>query len=346
MMELILSDIRVIDRDKKVTHSKEIPAEFALYLQQILDTITNNKVVKEYEPRDENTFVLKKIKQILFNESVEKKTKEYFKDIAQRLLEKELDAQQRVNQLNIELQIGSLIQAVFYNDDSEEYLYLLAKVEHTSFVNDEDYSFQTGFQKELKKVFKSCIFLIDGETYSVKGVKIYLDKVAKYWFDDFLELQEKTSDEINTDRAFKSINSYLNRTMKKKHPEDRTVIRNTFINYFRTHELIDFEKMISDIFDNYQSVSIEKTEQESIRKHLLSLPSKKGFDSLFTVSLTALKARIRTTYDLYPGIKLRVEDNLEKIQSFESEDGVHYIIVETINNDAFNTFGTYKRIDE
>lgn len=91
-MELILSDIRVIDRDKKVTHSKEIPAEFALYLQQILDTITNNKVVKEYEPRDENTFVLKKIKQILFNESVEKKTKEYFKDIAQRLLEKELDA--------------------------------------------------------------------------------------------------------------------------------------------------------------------------------------------------------------------------------------------------------------
>ena len=134
--------------------------------------------------------------------------------------------------------------------------------------------------------------------------------------------------------------------MKKKHPEDRTVIRNTFINYFRTHELIDFEKMISDIFDNYQSVSIEKTEQESIRKHLLSLPSKKGFDSLFTVSLTALKARIRTTYDLYPGIKLRVEDNLEKIQSFESEDGVHYIIVETINNDAFNTFGTYKRIDE
>ena len=177
-------------------------------------------------------------------------------------------------------------------------------------------------------------------------MKIYLDNVAKYWFDDFLELQEKTSDEINTDRAFKSINSYLNRTMKKKYPEDRTVIRNTFINYFRTHELIDFEKMISDIFDNYQSVSIEKTEQESIREHLLSLPSKKGFDSLFTVSLTALKARIRTTYDLYPGIKLRVEDNLEKIQSFESEDGVHYIIVETINNDAFNTFGTYKRIDE
>lgn len=34
--------------------------------------------------------------------------------------------------------------------------------------------------------------------------------------------------------------------------------------------------MISDIFDNYQSVSIEKTEQESIREHLLSLPSKKG----------------------------------------------------------------------
>ena len=347
MMELILCDIQVINRDKKLTQSKEIPAEFEDYLQQIFNTITGNKVVKEYEPRSEDSFVLKNIRQILFSQVVEEKNKKYFTDIAQRLLIKEIEAQQQVNKLNIEVQVGSLIQAIFYDDKLEKYLYLLAKVEHTSFVNDEDYSFQTGFQKELKKVYKSCIYLIDGSTYDVEGVKIYLDNVAKYWFDDFLELQEKTSDEINTGRAFKSIDSYLNRTMKKKHPEDRSIIRNAFISYFRTNKLINFEEMISTIFDDYKSVSLENDEQERIRKHLLTLPSQKGFDSLFTVSLSALKARIRATYDLYPGIKLRVEDNIEKIKSFENEEGIHYIMVETTNNDVYNSFDKYKgRIDE
>ena len=76
MMELILCDIQVINRDKKLTQPKEIPAEFENYLQQIFNTITGNKVVKEYEPQSEDSFVLKKIKQILSNQVVEEETKE------------------------------------------------------------------------------------------------------------------------------------------------------------------------------------------------------------------------------------------------------------------------------
>lgn len=62
MMELILCDIQVINRDKKLTQSKEIPAEFDDYLQQIFNTITGNKVVKEYEPRSEGFIRFKKYK--------------------------------------------------------------------------------------------------------------------------------------------------------------------------------------------------------------------------------------------------------------------------------------------
>lgn len=338
VMELRLKDIQVIDRENNLTHSKEIPLEFSNYLQQILDIITNNEVVREYKIRNNNTFVVSQIKEVLTNQLDAEKIKKCFQNVAEKLLEKEVIAQQKINKMNVEVQVGSLIQAVFYDDEKKKYLYLLAKVEHISFVNDEDYSFQTGFQKELKKVFKSCIFLIKDAPYSVEGAKIYLDNVAKYWFNDFLELDEVTTDEINTERAFKSIDSYLNRSLKKDYPEDRSILRNSFIRYFRANELINYREMIDTILTDYKPETLSNDKIENIKDKLLELPSKKSFDSLFEVSLDALKARIRTTYDLYPGIKLKVEDNLEKIQSKESSDGRRYIVIETTDEKAFNDF--------
>jgi len=47
--------------------------------------------------------------------------------------------------------------------------------------------------------------------------RIYSNTVAKYWWHDFLELNELQSDEINTKRAFKAVESTLSRNLKKMH---------------------------------------------------------------------------------------------------------------------------------
>ena len=51
--------------------------------------------------------------------------------IANRLLLKEQEAQTSVARMNTNVQKGSLIQALMYNEEKDEHIYLLAKVEHT-----------------------------------------------------------------------------------------------------------------------------------------------------------------------------------------------------------------------
>lgn len=78
--------------------------------------------------------------------------------IAQRLLLKEREAQTTVVHMNTNVQKGSLIQALLYDEDKDKYTYLLAKVEHTDFVDDSDFSFKSGFSKDMKN-FGSLVFL-------------------------------------------------------------------------------------------------------------------------------------------------------------------------------------------
>ena len=116
------------------------------------------------------------------------------------------------------VQKGSLIQALLYDDERDKYTYLLAKVEHTDFVDDSDFSFKSGFSKDMKKLWKSCIFEIDDLNASIFQANVYSNNVAKYWYDNFLELDQRVSDEVNTDKAFRAIDSALNRNIKNVAP--------------------------------------------------------------------------------------------------------------------------------
>ena len=57
--------------------------------------------------------------------------------------------------MDTNVQKGSLIQALLYDEDKDSSMYLLAKVEHTDFVDDTDFSFKSGFSKDTKKIWKS-----------------------------------------------------------------------------------------------------------------------------------------------------------------------------------------------
>ena len=136
------------------------------------------------------------------------------------------------------VQVGSLMQALFYDGDNERYMFLLAKVAHVVFVNQVGLSDTQGFPKDIK-VYKSATFYIDATSSEEIGVQLHQDTITKYWYDEFLELIELTNDEENTKNAFNAIDGFLNRKIKQEYPKDRAflMIILLLMNHFQENDL-------------------------------------------------------------------------------------------------------------
>ena len=91
--------------------------------------------------------------------------------------------------VSVVMKKGSLVQALLYDPETERYAFLLAKVEHTDFVDVSDYTFKSGFSKDKKNLWKSCIFMIDDLEADFYRATVYSDTAAKFWYDGFLELK-------------------------------------------------------------------------------------------------------------------------------------------------------------
>lgn len=334
-MELKLASIYTIDRQQE-TVVKNIPDEnsnFEEYFNRVLMQIASNQEVKNCLPKSQQTQVISSVSKLIDLQDIEECDR-LFNEVSNRLLEKELVVQEKISRLKQEVQVGSLMQALFYNENEEQYMYLVAKVGHIDFINQRGLSAATGFPKNLK-LYKSCVIYLDSNK-DVLGAQVHLDYEAKYWYDDFLELYELTSNEQNTDIAFKAIDGYLNKGVGKKYPKDRASLRNSFIHYFRQHDTMNYDTMIVDIFDNYNPIdgnfSIEK-----YKKKFLELPTNKGFERNFQIIPEIIKARIRTSYKIYPGITMKVDGNRNVINSIE-ENGKKFLKIEVTDETTFNEF--------
>lgn len=299
--------------------------------------------MRDYKTHSNATEVINCVKDICENQCEEKIILQNMKIIAKRLLLKEVDAQEKIVNTKTEVQKGSLIQALLL--DANKYYYLLAKVQHKEFVDDADFEFKTGFSKDKKTIWKSC--LLDLENINAESIyaKVYSDTKAKYWSDAFLELDELTTDEVNTEKAFKAIDNTLNRYFKNKETAkfDHTIIRNSFIGYFKTHEQINYSDMLNDILGNYHPNDKNLISKDilELKEKLNLLPENKNFDRQFTPINSAIKARIRKEYPVYTGIEIKIKDAIDDltdvIQSIE-EDGVKYIRIRSNNEDTYNKF--------
>lgn len=138
----------------------------------------------------------------------------------------------------------------------------------------------------------------------------------------------------------------MNQNFKGTPSPDYTIIRNSFIGYFKNNRHIDYPTMVNDILENYQPVDTEfmaRRKIMSIRDKLLEQPQKRHFDSQFSPVNSAINARIRRVYPIADGIDLKVNRNIDDlsatIQSVE-ENGVKYIRVRTTNDDTYTKFKT------
>lgn len=343
-MRILNKSIHIINYEEGTISYREIPDAFNDYVNELISHINTNASVRDYKSRSMTTQVVNDIKNIILSyEDNNQVVGELTYDIANRLLRKEVEVQGNITRLNVSIQKGSLIQALLYDESTNEHTYLLAKVEHSDFVDEVDFSFKSGYSKDKKTIWKSCfLYGVNWDSVEAVHAKIYSNTVAKYWFDDFLELDQMITDETNTLRAFKAIDETLTRNVKKQAPQDYTVIRNSVIAYFKGNDHLDYDNMINSILGEYQSDELNADGLASLKEKLMSLPESKRFDHQFNPVPSVVNARIKKVYSVNNGIEIKITDSIdnikETIKSYEEIDGTRYIRIKTNNEETYNFF--------
>ncbi len=339
-MRIITQAVKAIDYEEGKIFSKSILPEFGEYIQQLIVHIQTNKSVREYKTRSAETEVIQAILNIIDHQTEEGMIEEDINKIASRLLQKESEVQLRIGSMGARVQKGSLILSLVEKEGST--LFLMAKVEHTDFFEDTDYSVKSGFSKEEEKIWKTCLFEVDDRNALQFLVKVYSNTSAKYWWRDFLELEELQSDEVNTSKAFQAVETTLSRNLKKTAPYDYTVIRNAIYAYFNTAEQFDFSEMVERTLENYKPNDMTVEKKENLLRLFYELPEKKKFDSRFHPALAIIKPKMRKTYDVYNNIQVKVLGEVEGIhdiiQSYQAEDGNRYLRIRVNNDMVFQAF--------
>jgi hypothetical protein len=312
------------------------------YIVELLDTIVDLPDSRFFGFESENTEVKTLLDKLIVEKNENPDAPECLPisdDIANRLLRKEVEAQEKYSHLT-KLQKGSLIQSLVEYQD--ELYFLISKVEHESFLNTEDLVRQIGLPYD-KKALKTCLikFTFDDDIDSIIVSDTNV-RISQYWVKDFLELKEKNSNEKNTSTAFNAVDMILSRQIKGKSPSDYTMLRNTLIGYFRTQEEFAFEQMVSSVFGEYQPEKPDLVDMSKIKEEVNKLPDKLGFDKRFTIVGKEISARIKNVVKISDKIELNLKDHIEQlknvIKSDTTPDGQKVIIIKTENDKAYEMF--------
>lgn len=343
-MKILTQSISIIDYENNETYVRTPPREFSEYIKQVINYIEGNKNVRKYKTSSNSTEVIGCILNIINNLSDEENIENQFNKISHRLLLKEIEAQENMeHRLNQKIQKGSLIQALLQEDGDGSYKYLLAKVEHTDFIDDIDYSFKTGFSKNKKILWKSCIFKINNLDDEIYFADTYAtDYLAKYWVSSFLELTPQNNDEYNTARVFKAIKQVLNSSLKKTSPKDCYILKNATGTYFKTHNIFDFQNYKEEILEKYEPIEMDKSKIGIISEKINDMLERRNYDKQFEIVSSLLDKEFKSTYNVITGVQLKITDESDEmnrvITGIKDSEGNMYLKIKTDSEEVFNNF--------
>lgn len=242
---------------------------------------------------------------------------------AGRLLEKEIKTQERMNRLDIEIQKGSLLHLHFNSEGINQII--ICKVEHDEVLSETSFDFIKGLNTK-KKVFKAILLYFDDDN-NITYNYVFDKNSSKYWWDDFLELNQKNDDDKNTEKSLNEIDKVLT-PHRVKYYADYLVLRNAVIGHYRTRDNFNFSDMLDEVFTNYVPINPEFPRDAIIRK-INELPSKKGFDTQFSISKKKINKRIQNKIKLANNLYLSIDDYVENlknlIEPYQDEQGNKFV---------------------
>lgn len=111
-MRVIAQAIRVIDYENNKVLTRNIMPNFSEYIEQLIAYINNNTSVREYRTQSANTEVITAILEIVRQQEDLDLITRNVDMIADRLLRKEKEANERIAQLNTNVQKGTVYNQV------------------------------------------------------------------------------------------------------------------------------------------------------------------------------------------------------------------------------------------
>lgn len=317
-IDIYSPDIRSVDIDIDVSDIDE-------YIDELLDKVTNNNNRRLFEFQSETC----EIKNALNKMITQRKFTEVSEIIARRLHRKEIEAQEKYGHLT-NIHKGSILQ--FYIIDGESYTYIITKVDHNTFIDENDLLKHFGLPFE-KRVLKAAIIKLN-ENCEVKNIDIYDTNttISNYWWSSFLELNEINSNEHNTKTSFNLFDSILRKKLKKQYPSDYTYIRNSMISYYRTQESFVLDNFMDYILSDYQPVDKELDINE-LKQKFYQAPSNKNVDTQFTIEKEVITAKFKRIIQLHEKIDLNLKEDISNIEniinSYQNPAGEKFIQIKT-----------------
>ncbi|WP_303822582.1 nucleoid-associated protein [Apibacter mensalis] len=298
------------------------------YIEKLIEEILDNPNKREYKFKSGNTQVKMSINYIV--EDDEDIDNIIFQN-SERLLDKEKDTQQKIKHMGNNVQKGSLLHIYFVREESKQVL--ICKLEHDEIISEDSFQIIRGLNTK-KKVFKSFLLYVN-----TKAIFLSDKHNSKYWWSDFLELEQIRKDPENTENSLEEIVKIIDAEKKKTENKfDATILRNQVIGYYRTKEVFNFDE-ISEIFSNYVPYN-SNFPITRINEKIIKLNENLKFDKQFSIVKEKINKRAKDKISLGPGLYLGIEDwvkNLkEKVKPYDDGKGNYGLII--ISNEAYNYF--------
>ena len=331
-MEVLYIQLIKIDHDKNcvVVEPVDEQENIKQYIMDMLLIISENIGEREYIFKEgEETF------KAYLNSFINDNNKnEIALNIAKRLLIKEKEAQIKYAHIT-QIQKGIMLVSLCKMTE-RDYKVIIAKADYSEFLEEASGEKKNGLPTK-KKIFKSFIanITIVDRVYSISKMITFdvNSSQAKYWYNDFLDLEAKLDDEANTKKAFDEINARVLTPVKKESKDDYWCLYNALLSYMRSEGEFDIEYYANEILGKYTPKN-PNVKIKELSKKVLELPEKRNFDKKFTKVPKAINKKIKAIIPLTEDISLSVADNSNPslknvIKPHKDEEGVKYIMVKS-----------------
>lgn len=341
-MEIVFNHLYKIDTSRDGAEKKEFEETAALkdYVMNVLNTVIDSAGDREYEFQPGSITMKTWLDKIRSQEEIE----ETCLLIANRLLTKESERQQQIEQLPNRIPKGMLmISFVDMNlSESIEKKIIISKADYDEFIEETTGDLKTGLAVK-KKIYKAFIANVSTEDGVEKITKISTydtsPTMAKYWWKEFLELEVVRKNAINTKNAFDAIEKSILNPLKKTSKRDYLHLWNLTLGYFRQQGEFSLDSFRDEIIGRYQP-SDTNISVSDLQKKCTNLAdnekSDRRFDRRFEKDIKGIKGKkLKKTLSLTNEIDLVIKDSIanmsEVIQGCTNDAGEKFLMIRSDN---------------
>lgn len=302
-MQLLFQNFYEIDVDQMYVQKLELSQDLQDFLQEYMAYCQQDEKKEEYEIMEPYSESMEAIQSIFRNPTQEEWDLQSH-DIVTSLLECEKESLAKIYPSNLDVKRGCCVQALF-QIESDQYQYLIAKVEYDAWLDGHTLQNIYGFSKEKKKAWKMALIdtsLINGHVF-IEKIQGIADRKSSYWFSSFLNMQEKRNDAKNTYRAYRALDQELKTMVEAVSPRDYVLLKDEIQKTMRKPQDISYTNYVDTLVDSHTFLD-PSLEPEVIKEALEVLPQRKKFDPVFKVDPQSVEKKRTKKYKLSQGIEL------------------------------------------